>query len=302
MKGATFHQLTIFQMIVTAGSIRAAARQLEMTPPSVSQSLRQLETALNLPLFTRTTRRIELTEAGQLLYEQTAGLITELDYALENVRDLSEHPSGKVSITLPRFVFDFFFRTIYAEFCETYPDIQLEISVNDQSVDIIKSGMDLGIRFGDRVTPEMVARQITPPMPEALFASDTYIQKYGLPQDIADLKNHRLIQYRFMASNQIAPLILKQDHQDIRVDMPTALIVNDTDAMLDAAIHGLGIGRLVAPMIAHPLAKGLVHPILQESWYPYPGLYVYFVQNSQKARRVRVLIDFLVAKGKQQSA
>ena len=169
MKGTTFNQLTTFHAIVQEGSIRGAARKLEIAPPSVSQSLKQLETQLGLPLFTRSTRRIELTEAGQQLYEQTINAISTLDYALESVQDLSESPSGKVSITLPRFVFQFFFKPIYAEFCQRYPDIQLEISVSDEAVNILNEGFDLGIRFGDRIETGMVARQITAAHDRSLF-------------------------------------------------------------------------------------------------------------------------------------
>lgn len=298
MKGSTFNQLTIFQTIVQEGSIRGAARKLEMAPPSASHALKQLEAQVGLPLLNRSTRSMELTEAGKMLYEQITGAISTLDYAMESVQDLNERPSGRVSITIPRFAFQFFLRPVYAEFCERYPDIQLEISVSDKAVDILSEGHDMGIRFGDRVDPGMVARQITAPMREALFASDTYIARHGLPKTPDELQQHKLIQYRFIASNQLAPLMLQSEGQAISVQMPLALIVNDTDVMVDAAEKGLGIGRLVTPLVDEHLKTGELKPVLEENWYPYASLYVYFMQNSQKARRVRVLIDFLVEKGK----
>lgn len=297
MKGSTFHQLVVFRTIVEEGSIRGAARKLEIAPPSASHALKQLEAHIGLPLFTRSTRRIELTEAGKLLHEQVSGAISTLDFALESVQDLNTSPSGKVSITLPRFAFDFFLRPIYAEFCARYPDIQLEISVSDRSVDIISEGHDMGIRFGDRIDPGMVARQLTAPMREALFVSESYIERYGVPKTPDDLKDHKLIQYRYIASNQLAPLLLQSQGQAASVQMPLALIVNDTDVMVDAARKGLGIGRIVTPLVAEDFKRGSLTPVLEANWYPYPSLFVYFMQNSQKARRVRVLIDFLVEKG-----
>lgn len=299
MKGATYNQLTIFRTIVHEGSIRGAARKLEMAAPSVSQALKLLEKQLGLPLFNRSTRRIDLTEAGQLLYDQVSDAISTLDLALESVQDLSERPSGNVSITLPRFAYQMFLKPVYAEFCYLYPDIRLEISVSDKAVNILSEGHDLGIRFGDRIEPGMVARQITAPMHEALFATDDYIERYGIPETPEDLHSHKLIQYRFIASNQLAPLHLVQNSQSITVDMPHGLIVNDTDAMLDAAENGLGIGRIITPMVEDKLESGEVKPILKDYWYPYPGLYLYFMQNSQKARRVRALIDFLIEKGRE---
>ena len=297
MKGSTFNQLTIFQTIAQEGSIRGAARKLEITPPSVSQALKQLEQHLGLPLFNRSTRRVELTEAGKLLYDRVTNAISTLDYALDSVQNLSERPSGKVSITLPRFVFQYFLRPVYAEFCERYPDIQLEISVSDAAVNILSEGFDLGIRLGDRLEPGMVAKQITAPMKEALFASDAYIQKYGLPKKPEDLQQHKMVQYRFISSNQLTPLVLVRKGELITVQAPIALIVNDTDAMVDAAEKGLGIGRIVMPIVTKHLNDGRLKPVLEKHWRPYPGLYIYFMQNSQKARRVRALIDFLVEKG-----
>ena len=296
MNGATYNQLMMFHTIVNEGSISSAARKLEIAPPSVSQALKTLEQQMGLPLFTRTTRRIELTEAGQLLFERTHGAMSDLSFAVESVKDLSEDPSGKVRITTPRFAYQYLLKPIYVEFCQRYPNIQLEISINDAAVNIISEGFDMGLRFGDRVEEGMVARQLTPPTKEALFASPEYIDKHGMPSSPDDLKQHKLIQYRFIASNQLAPLRLDNNGQDITVDMPLGLIVNDTDVMVDAAVNGLGIGRVIEPMIDDLLADNQLVPVLEPYWYPYSGLYVYFHQNTQKAKRVRVFIDYLVEK------
>lgn len=296
MNGTTYNQLMMFHTIAQEGSITAAARKLEIAPPSVSQALKMLEEQLGLPLFTRTTRRIELTEAGQLLYERTLSSMSELNLAVESVSDLSRVPSGKVRITVPRFVYQSLLKPIYIEFCQRYPSIQLEISVSDKAIDIIRDGFDMGIRFGDRVEEGMIARQLTLPVKEALFASPGYVEQYGLPETPDDLKQHKLIQYRFISSNQVAPLNLNNQGETITVNMPTALIVNDTDVMIDAAHNGLGIGRIVTPMVEEGFKKGEIVPVLEEYWQPYSGLYVYFHKNTQKAKRVRVLIDFLLEK------
>lgn len=296
MNGTTYNQLMMFHTIAQEGSITAAARKLEIAPPSVSQALKMLEEQLGLPLFTRTTRRIELTEAGQLLYERTLASMSELNLAVESVSDLSRVPSGKVRITVPRFVYQSLLKPIYIEFCQRYPSIQLEISVSDKAIDIIRDGFDMGIRFGDRVEEGMIARQLTLPVKEALFASPGYVAQYGLPETPDDLKQHKLIQYRFISSNQVAPLNLNNQGETLTVNMPTALIVNDTDVMIDAAHNGLGIGRIVTPMVEEGFKKGEIVPVLEEYWQPYSGLYVYFHKNTQKAKRVRVLIDFLLEK------
>ncbi|WP_415894163.1 LysR family transcriptional regulator [Neptuniibacter sp. PT8_73] len=294
MRGATYNQLMIFQAIVEESSIRGAARKLEISPPSASKALKSLEKNLGLPLFNRTTRSMELTEAGQLLYENTTTAVSSLNAAMESVHDLSTDPKGSVRITLPKFVYQWLLEPIYADFCRQYPEINLEVSISDATVDLISEGLDLGIRFGHKVQEGMIARQLTAPIKEALFASDDYLQNYGIPKSLSDLSNHRQIQYRFIASNKIAPLTLEDNGSQIEIEMRSALIVNDTDMMVDAAKKGLGIGRIALPIVEHKLQNGTLTPVLEEYWETYPGLYLYFPQNSQKARRVRVLIDFLV--------
>lgn len=293
MNGGTYNRLVIFQAIVAENSIRGAARKLEMAPASVSQALKALEQTLGLPLFTRTTRRLELTEAGELLRERTERPIADLSFALESVRDLGEVPSGKVRITVPRFVYQLFLRPIYAEFCQMYPAIELEISVSDAAVDIIGEGFDVGIRLGDRIEEGLVAKRLSPPMREALVAAPAYLRRHGAPKTLADLRDHALVQYRFIASNRLAPLDLIENGRQVRVEMPIALIVNDTDLMVDAALRGLGIGRMVEPVVAAALREGTLEPVLKAHWAPYSELHAYFPQNSQKARRIRVLLDFL---------
>ncbi|MDG3085502.1 LysR family transcriptional regulator [Vibrio hannami] len=296
--GASYNQIVIFHTIANEGSIRGAARKLEMAAPSISQSLKLLESKLDVPLFNRSTRQMSLTEAGKFLLKNTTEAIATLDYALEGVHDLSHAPSGKVSMTVPRFVYQSVLRPIFPEFCRLYPEIELEISVSDSAIDIIKEGIDIGIRFGNLIEEGVVARKLTPPIPEALFVSPEYMEQNGIPETPQDLEQHRLIQYRFGTSNRLAPLYLKQDNSTITVEMPLAMIVNDTDISVDAALEGIGMGRFLAPLVENHFQEGNLIPVLKPYWHEVPGLYVYFSQNSQKARRIRVLVDFLLEKAK----
>lgn len=163
------------------GKHSGAARKLELSPPAVSHALKLLESHLGLPLFTRTTRTIELTEAGKCLMGQASPAMDALYRALESVQDLSQVPSGKVRITVPRFAYQLIVQPIYAEFCSLYPEIELEISVSNTSINIIKEGYDAGIRFGHRIEEGMVARPLMPPMKEALFATADYLERFGTP-------------------------------------------------------------------------------------------------------------------------
>lgn len=293
MNNATYNQLRIFLAIVDAEGIRPAARKLEMAPPSVSKALQQLEQNMGLPLIIRTTRQMELTDAGQRLYDKASILLCSLGEAINEVRELHQVPSGKLRLTLPGFAFDYLIQPIYAEFCRAYPQIQLELSASDAIVNLIKEGFDAGIRGAHQVEQEMVSVQLTPPVKMALIASPEYLAEHGTPRTFEDLTQHQLIRYRYATSNQLFPLLLSDDNQEVRVDMTSCLIVNQGYMVVDAAKQGLGLGIAPYPMVKTELANGELVPLLEANWQSFPSLHLYFPQHSQKAKRIRVLVDFL---------
>ncbi|WP_336240673.1 LysR family transcriptional regulator [Citrobacter werkmanii] len=292
MDNSTYGQLTIFHVIAREGSISAAARKLSVTTPSVSKSLRLLEAKTGVPLFTRTTRRISLTEAGKNLLLKTKDAIATLDLAMEDTQSLGEIPSGPVRITLSRFAYQLIVKPRLAEFCLAYPHIQLELSINDGAVSLVEEGFDLGVRFGDTVSEGMVARKIHPAFKIGLYASEAYIRQHGLPEQPADLSAHRLITYRFTTSNRVSPLILIEDGVSITPEIKPAMICNDIDAICDAVRAGIGIGRIFEPLHAGMTDSKDLKPILHEYWPMYPPVYIYFTQNTQRVKRVQAVIGF----------
>ncbi|MCS3429565.1 LysR family transcriptional regulator [Klebsiella sp. BIGb0407] len=292
MDNPTYGQLTILHVIAREGSISAAARKLGVSAPSVSKSLKLLETKTGVPLFTRTTRRISLTDAGRNLLLKTKEAIATLDLAMEDIQSLGEIPSGPVRITLSRFAYQLIVKPGLAEFHQTYPDIQLELSINDGAVGLVDEGFDLGIRFGDTVSEGMVARKIYPAFRMGLYASEEYIKKYGFPETPGCLSAHRLITYRFTTSNRISSLTLLEDGLSIHPEIASAMICNDTDAVCDAVKAGIGIGRIFEPLHARMADREDFIPILDTYWPMYPAVYFYYTQNTQRAKRVQAVINF----------
>lgn len=294
MNNVIYNQLRIFQSIAREGSITVAARKLEITPPSVSKALKQLEQHIGHPLFVRTTRRIELTDAGQQLLEQTTAAVDSLEKSLENIRDQSQEPSGLVRITLSRFAYLLILKPVMAAFCQQFPGVQLEISVYDGTVKIIDDRFDLGIRFGDILEGGVVARQLMKPFREGLYASSSYLKEFGTPTVPAELYQHNLIGYRFITNNRILPLILDHHGEQLTVEMPGQLISNDIDVMADGIRSGLGIGRLFEPIHGLQPDKEQFIPVMEKYWKTYPPVYLYYPKNAGKTKRVKTLIDFLI--------
>jgi len=293
MDSTIFHHLTVFHAIAAEGSITGAARRLEMGVPAISKSLKALEARAGLPLFHRTTRKLEITEAGQMLRDRTQDAVRQLDYAFESVQDLGQTPSGTVRITTARFAYQWVLRPVMAAFYEAYPHIQLEISISDGTIDMIAQGFDLGIRFGDRLEEGMVARRLMPPVREGLYVTLAYVERNGMPATAQDLRSHQLIGYRFITANRTLPLILDQGGNELAVDMPARIVTNDIEVTADAIRQGLGIGRLFEPIHAALPDRDAFMPVLEHHWRTYPPLYIYFPKNSQRAKRVRAVIDYL---------
>ena len=153
----------------------------------------------------------------------------------------------------------------------------------------MQAGFDLGIRFDTRVEDGMIAKRLTPPMQEALFVSQAYVEQHGLPKTIEQLQQHALIQYRFISAISCATAFAAAD-SCVTVNMPMAVIVNDTDLMVDAAEQGL-IGRIVAPLIQQQLIEAF-NSRVAEHWLTLGSLSLYFHKTVSK-RKVRVFIDFL---------
>lgn len=250
---------------------------------------------MDMPLFWRSTRRVQLTEAGARLLTQTESLMRELDSRLEQFLSEEHAPSGLVRITLSRFAYRLIIQPYLAEFNQRYPHICLDISVYDGTVDLVQAGYDLGIRFGDKIDENMVARQLLPSFQEGLYVSKGYLQQYGEPQR-DNLHQHRLIGYRFITTGQILPLILEKDGQSESIEMPTPIICNDIDTIADGVRAGLGIGRLFTPIHQQLPDKNDFIPVLTDYWRNYPPVYLYYPQASQKVKRVAAVIDFLMKK------
>jgi DNA-binding transcriptional LysR family regulator len=293
LDNALFSQLTVFHAIAAEGSITGAARRLGLGVPAVSKSLKALEGSMGVPLVNRTTRRQEITEAGQMLLTRSSDAMQSLRFAVESVQDLGQAPSGTVRITVARFAYLCILRPLLGRFRQAYPEIRLEISLYDGTVDILEQGFDMGIRFGDRVEDGMVARRLRAPFRNGLFVSDDYARTHGIPERPEDLPRHQLIGYRFVTANRMLPLTLNNKGEELTVDMPTSIVTNDIDVMADAIRQGLGIGRVFEPILHQFPDRARFIPVLEPFWQPYPAVYLYFPRNSQKAKRIRATIDFL---------
>ncbi len=295
MKRTELEGLLPFLQVVEHGSFRAASRALNVTPSAVSQSVKGLEERLGVPLLTRTTRSVGLTQAGQALASRSAPAMTEITDALEGVRSYGERPSGLLRINAPRLALPVIFERVLAPFHEAFPEVEVELFLDDGLADIVRDGFDAGIRLGQMVQTDMVSTAITPPSRMAIVASPDYLARAGTPTVPDDLKHHRCINFRRPTRKTIYNWRFVEDGQDRHIPVSGDIIINDPNAKLYAARSGLGLAYEVEPVVRPDVEAGTLIHVLDNHLPDIPGFHLYFPSRSQVMLKLRVFIDFAKA-------
>ncbi len=281
--------LEIFNAIADEGSLRAAANRLGLQPSTVSHQLKTLEKQLGISLFSRTTRSIKLTEAGLALFRGANPAFDQIKAALQSARDTGRSQRGELRITMPGFSFDMTIREKLASFRQLYPDIELEISIDETFVDLFDGRFHAGIRLGDRVDPDMIAIRISPPHRLAVLGSQEYIEKHGQPAHPSQLLNHQCIRYRFGRSGQLAPWEFINEEGKYSVGVSGNLVVNTLPSLYTSVADGLGLGFSFAEY--RPNGESNVVPLLTEFIEPIPGTFLYYPREYKSVELLRLFIE-----------
>ncbi len=291
MKRSQLSQLAVFAAVADHGSFRAAAKALAIAPSAVSQAVAQLETALGITLLSRTTRSVHLTEAGQKLLTELAPALGNIDAALQTVQDMRDAPAGTVKVSTPRSAAHIFLAPKFKSFGEAYPDIVLDIHIEDQFVDIVAAGFDAGIRLGESLAKDMIAVPLGRPLRCPVVASPAYLEQYGTPQHPQDLIAHRCILKRYSSGGLHQWEFEKQGHRlDVTLNGP--LILDDNHLLIQAALEGAGLVSLLEPSVADYLQKGMLTEVLPDWAQQFPGMYIYYPNRRNMRPALRAFIDF----------
>jgi len=285
--------LEVFLAIARHGSLRAAAAALRVQPPAVSQHLKAFETEIGVSLFTRTTRSVQLTDAGRALLQRAEPAFAELREALESARGVGLARKGIIRLTLPYRAYQLTIAPHLAEFQGLYPEIALELSFNEGLVDIVREGFHAGIRLGDRIDQDMIAIRLTPPLKGAYFAAPSYLASHGGPRHPRDLLQHNCIRYRNIASGAIAEWRFAGPEGVYAVDVTGNLIFNNFRSVVDAALAGLGIGWSLRAGVAEELRAGGLVSLLDRHIVTRPGFYLYFPRANGRIEILRLFIEFM---------
>jgi DNA-binding transcriptional LysR family regulator len=298
LPGTDYNQLRAFLAVAEALSFSQAARTLGVTPSALSQTIRSFEQGIGLQLLQRTTRSVALTEAGAHLLRRAQPAIAELSAALDQARLAGERPAGTVRIHSFRSAAKAYLEPMLAGFVDAYPEILLDITLDDSVVDIVGAGFDLALRIGEVIERDMVALRMGPAMRQLAVAAPAYLQRHGRPGHPRDLLRHACIRWRWPGrAHPYAWEFFEAGHWfEVTVDGP--LIVNDKEMAVVAALQGVGIAFCVEDAVADHLAAGRLVPLLEPWSEAFPGIFLCYPQQRQMAPAVRAVIDALRLQGR----
>jgi DNA-binding transcriptional LysR family regulator len=290
MKLTHLDGLLAFVTVARLRGFTAAAAELEVTPPAVSQAVKQLEARLGVRLLNRTTRSVSLTEAGERYLARVGPAVGEALSASEVLDAYRGGVSGRLRINAPHVVYEMLLRPLLPGFLAAHPGVQLEMSLDDGFVDIVATGHDLGIRLGDSVQRDMVAVPFTRAERTCMVASPAYAKRHGLPETVEQLRDHRCIRYRFRASGAIYRWELKRKGHLVEVEVDGPLTVSDSLSMARAALDGIGIAYTFERQVAGELKAGRLLPVLPKAWPTMAGFHFYY-PSRQVPPKLRAFID-----------
>jgi DNA-binding transcriptional LysR family regulator len=291
MTTSSLDSIRTFLAVAQTRSFTAAAKRLDISPTAVSKAVRNMETAHKIVLFQRTTRSVALTEAGLTLYERLSMAASQIDEAFASLNAYRERPIGTLRVTAPRALGGIIMQHLIPRLRQKYPDLSLDLSLDDGVVDLVKNGYDAGIRLGQAIKQDMVAVRLSGDLRWSVVASPSYLASSGRPKNPHDLLKHQTIRYRFITAGTLPPWRFISEGEEIQLHTNTTLVVNDTQLIANFARQGLGLAYLPDIEIGDDLAQGRLIRVLQKYVPTTPGLFLYFPIRTQHQLKLRAFID-----------
>ncbi len=290
--------LAPFLAVARAGGFREAARAGGVGASSLSEALRRLAARLGVRLLNRSTRSVVPTEAGARLLERLVPALGEVEAALDVVNGFRDRPVGTLRLNVPASAARLVLPSLVPPFLAAYPDIRLDVVVEEGFVDILAAGCDAGIRYEERLAQDMIAIPIGPRRQRmATAAAPAYLKARGRPAHPRDLLNHACLRGRF-ASGAMPAWEFQRRAEVVTVEPSGPLIVRvsgGVDLAVDAAVAGCGVIHLFEDWLRPQLESGALEPVLETWWRPFTGPFLYYPGRRHLPAPLRAFVDFVRA-------
>lgn len=288
-----FNDLLSFMVVARERSFTRAAAQLGVSQSALSHAMRNLEARLEVRLLTRTTRSVAPTEAGEQLFMRLSPHLLEIEQELTALRDTRDRPAGNIRLTAGEHAMSAVLWPVLKPFMAQYPDINVEVTVDDGLTDIVDGRFDAGVRLGEQVAKDMIAIRIAPDMRMAVVGSADYLHRFGVPETPEQLDQHRCINMRLPTRGGLYAREFERDGRELRVRVDGQLILNSLPQRIDAAENGLGLAYVPEDAVQDALAEGRLVRVL-EAWCPaFAGYHLYYPSRRQHTSAFSLLIAAL---------
>lgn len=288
-----FADIVAYVRVVEAHSFVAAAQTLGMSPSAISKAVSRLEERLGARLLNRTTRSLSLTDVGTNFYEQCREALGQLDHAENEVTESRGVPRGRLRVDVPVSLGRRIIVPALPRFIAQYPELSVQMSMNDRIVDLVQEGIDVGMRVGNLSDSSLIARRIAQ-LRGVTCASPEFIERYGEPKTPADLKPEHCIAMFKIGNNQTREWMYRKDGVEHSITPAAPLAFSDPESAVAAAVSGAGFVRTLDFTVEAQVASGLLLPVLEDwnegSWWP---VSVVYPQHRQPTAKIRAFIDFV---------
>ena len=288
--------LAAFLAVAEKRSFRAAGEALQVTPSAVSQTVRQLEERLGLQLLSRTTRSVALTEPGQLLFDDLKPAFVSIQAALDAVTELRAKPAGTLRLNVSSIAESFLAEGALAAFLAEYPDIKLELIIDDSELDIVQAGFDGGVRLGEVIDRDMVAVRVSAEQRQIVVASPAYLARHGKPKHPRDLQNHACIGWRELSRPAPYRWEFTENGKDFEVNVNARVNTNEMTVMLRLARDGVGLTIGLEETFRPYIERAELVTVLDKFCPPFPGFFLYYPNRARAPAKLKALVDFLRAR------
>ena len=285
--------MALFVRIVEAGGIGKAAAQLDIAKSAVSRRLVELEQQLDTQLLSRTTRQSHLTDAGRIYYQKALTILNDVAELNAQTSGISTNIEGTLRLTAPLSFGLTHLAPILDEFSQLHDNLCIDIDFSDRHVDLVEEGYELAIRISDLKDSTLKAKRLTT-IRHCLCASPEYLKQYGQPKNLAQLTQHRLLQYTQNGHNKLH--IKDPQHKHHQLDVSTKIKANNGDFLKISAINGQGIVALPLFIVHQAITSGQLVAILTDHQLPNLHAYAVYPQTRFLSHRCRLLIDFISEK------
>ncbi|MGX9143739.1 LysR substrate-binding domain-containing protein [Mesorhizobium sp. 128a] len=297
MRQGDFSELAAFIAVAEAGSFTRAAAKLGLSQSAVSYSVRMLEQKLGVRLISRTTRSLSLTDAGQRMLRNLRPAFDHIESEIAAVTALRDKPAGTIRITTFRYAATSVLWPVVTKFLAEYPDIEMEIILDEGLTDIVADRFDAGIRVGEQIQKDMVAVRIGPDLRMAVVGSPSYFANHKIPQTPRELGEHRGVSYRQTTGGGLYAWEFERDGEELQVRMNGPLILNDGLMLEAAALDGLALAYTFEDQVSKHIADGRLIRILEDWCAPFPGYHLYYPSRRQHTAAFALFVEALRFKG-----